>query len=141
LRDTLELWLYERDQFLECAWVSVAPLAEQLGDLLLWRQGHQHGMSACHYQSTSCEIPADLNGDGGSRPGSTFSRKVVGLGVEFPLCQLGHLTKPGEIARVAKCVAHKKDKKKKKHGSKKGRPALTLRLRGEGWAKTRKEIK
>jgi hypothetical protein len=45
--------------------------------------------------------------------GVIFSPSVVCLAVEFPLCQLGHLTKPGEIARAAEFVAHKKNKPKK----------------------------
>jgi len=39
---------------------------------------------------------------------------VVGLAVEFPLYQLGHVAKPGEIARAAEFVAKKKTKKKAK---------------------------
>jgi hypothetical protein len=49
LRQTLELWLDERDQALQCMWISVAPLAEQLSDLLLWGCGRQHAMNASHY--------------------------------------------------------------------------------------------
>jgi hypothetical protein len=60
LRQTLKLWLHERDQFLQCAWISVAPLAEQLGDLLLWGCRRQHAMNASHYQPGSREMPADL---------------------------------------------------------------------------------
>jgi len=39
---------------------------------------------------------------------------VVGLAVEFPLYQLGHVAKPGEIARAAEFVADKKKTKEKK---------------------------
>src|SRR5262245_33514155 len=45
---------------------------------------------------------------------SLFAPSVVGLAMESLLCQLGHLTKPSEIARAAEFVAHKKKQNKRK---------------------------
>jgi hypothetical protein len=50
----------------------------------------------------------------GLRHPQLFSSSVVGLAVEFPLYQLGHVAKPSEIARAAEFVADKKKQKKRK---------------------------
>jgi hypothetical protein len=48
---------------------------------------------------------------------NSFSPSVVGLAVEFPLYQLGHVAKPGENARAAEFVADKKNKSKERNNN------------------------